>query len=87
MVCGLSPLSRYYRGALGALIVYDITKHATYAIVEQWLKELKEYSSTGVVIMLVGNKTDLKHLRAISTEEAKAFAGNCNYNAWRLSTL
>ena len=66
---------RYYRGAVGALLVYDISKHATYVNVTRWLKELRDHADSNIVIMLVGNKSDLKHLRAVPTEEAKAFAG------------
>jgi len=64
----------YYRGAVGALLVYDIAKHATYVNVTRWLKELRDHADSNIVIMLVGNKSDLKHLRAVPTEEAKAFA-------------
>ncbi|KIJ54588.1 hypothetical protein M422DRAFT_24526 [Sphaerobolus stellatus SS14] len=66
--------SAYYRGAVGALLVYDIAKHATYVNVTRWLKELRDHADANIVIMLVGNKSDLKHLRAVPTEEAKAFA-------------
>jgi len=66
---------RYYRGAVGALLVYDIAKHLTYENVERWLRELRDHADTNIVIMLVGNKSDLRHLRAVPTEEAKAFAG------------
>lgn len=66
--------SAYYRGAVGALLVYDIAKHSTYENVTRWLKELRDHADANIVIMLVGNKSDLKHLRAVSTEEAKAFA-------------
>ena len=69
------PRCRYYRGAVGALLVYDISKHATYVNVTRWLKELRDHADSNIVIMLVGNKSDLKHLRAVPTEEAKAFAG------------
>lgn len=65
---------RYYRGAVGALLVYDIAKHATYVNVTRWLKELRDHADSNIVIMLVGNKSDLKHLRAVPTEEAKAFS-------------
>jgi len=64
----------YYRGAVGALLVYDIAKHATYVNVTRWLKELRDHADSNIVIMLVGNKSDLKHLRAVPTEEAKAFS-------------
>lgn len=67
--------NRFYRGAVGALLVYDITKHESYVNVEKWLKELKEHGDSKMVIMLVGNKSDLKHLRAVPLEEAKSFAG------------
>ncbi|KAF8528201.1 ras-domain-containing protein [Hysterangium stoloniferum] len=66
--------SAYYRGAVGALLVYDIAKHATYVNVTRWLKELRDHADSNIVIMLVGNKSDLKHLRAVPTEEAKVFA-------------
>ncbi|CAK9217752.1 unnamed protein product [Sphagnum jensenii] len=66
--------SAYYRGAVGALLVYDITKHVTYENVERWLKELRDHADSNIVIMLVGNKSDLKHLRGVSTEDAQAFS-------------
>jgi len=66
--------SAYYRGAVGALLVYDIAKHATYVDVTRWLKELRDHADANIVIMLVGNKSDLKHLRAVPTDEAKAFS-------------
>lgn len=68
---------RYYRGAVGALLVYDIAKHLTYENVERWLKELRDHADSNIVIMLVGNKSDLRHLRAVPTDEARAFAGEC----------
>lgn len=69
--------SAYYRGAVGALLVYDISKHQTYDNVTRWLKELRDHADSNIVIMLVGNKSDLKHLRAVPTDEAKQFASRC----------
>ncbi|ORX89397.1 small GTPase [Basidiobolus meristosporus CBS 931.73] len=66
--------SAYYRGAVGALLVYDIAKHATYENVDRWLRELRDHADSNTVIMLVGNKSDLRHLRAVPTEDAKQFA-------------
>ncbi|VDL77741.1 unnamed protein product [Nippostrongylus brasiliensis] len=66
--------SAYYRGAVGALLVYDIAKHVTYENVERWLKELRDHADQNIVIMLVGNKSDLRHLRAVPTDEAKIYA-------------
>lgn len=68
--------SAYYRRSVGALIVYDIAKYLTFQSVERWLQELKNHEpDENIVVMLVGNKSDLRHLRAVPTEEAQAFAG------------
>uniref|UniRef100_A0A3B3TNL7 Ras-related protein Rab-25 n=1 Tax=Poecilia latipinna TaxID=48699 RepID=A0A3B3TNL7_9TELE len=66
--------SAYYRGAVGALLVYDISKHLTYESAERWLKELYDHADPHMVVMLVGNKKDLESLRTVPTEEAKDFA-------------
>ncbi|XP_072405008.1 ras-related protein Rab-25-like [Chiloscyllium punctatum] len=66
--------SAYYRGAVGALLVYDISKHLTYEKVECWLKELLDHADNNLVVMLVGNKSDLADIRAVPVEEAKLFA-------------
>lgn len=60
---------------MGALLVYDIAKHLTYENAQRWLKELRDHADSNIVIMLVGNKSDLRHLRAVPLDEAKAFAG------------
>jgi len=66
--------SAYYRGAVGALLVYDISKRVTFDNVERWLKELREHADQSIVVMLVGNKSDLRHLRTVPTEDAMRFA-------------
>ncbi|KAJ6817858.1 ras-related protein RABA2a-like [Iris pallida] len=66
--------SAYYRGALGALLVYDVTKPTTFENVSRWLKELRDHADSNIVIMLIGNKTDLKHLRAVASEDAQGYA-------------
>eukprot|EP00002_Diphylleia_rotans_P013880 TRINITY_DN2704_c0_g1_i1.p1 TRINITY_DN2704_c0_g1~~TRINITY_DN2704_c0_g1_i1.p1 ORF type:complete len:220 (+),score=59.41 TRINITY_DN2704_c0_g1_i1:65-724(+) len=66
--------SAYYRGAVGALLAYDITKYSSFENVSKWLKELRTHSDRAIVIMLVGNKSDLNHLRAVPTQEAQSLA-------------
>ncbi|KAL5226124.1 hypothetical protein ABZP36_012763 [Zizania latifolia] len=66
--------SAYYRGALGALLVYDITKRQSFDHIPRWLDELRGHADKNIVIMLVGNKSDLEDERAVSTEDAKEFA-------------
>ena len=68
----------YYRGAVGALLVYDITKRDSFENCERWLKELRTHGDAQVVAMLVGNKGDLKHLQAVDVEDAKDFAEDNN---------
>jgi len=70
--------SAYYRGAVGALLVYDIAKNLTFKNVERWLTELRENAANNIVIMLVGNKSDLRHLREVPTDTAKEFAEKNN---------
>lgn len=45
---------------MGALLVYDISKHQTFENVERWLKELRDHAESNIVVMLVGNKSDLR---------------------------
>ncbi|KAK8914639.1 Ras-related protein RIC2 [Platanthera zijinensis] len=66
--------SAYYRGAVGALLVYDVTRRTTFENAERWLRELRDHTDPNIVVMLVGNKSDLRHLVAVSTEDGKAFA-------------
>ena len=79
--------SAYYRGAVGALLVYDISKQVTFENVERWLNELRDHADSNIVIMLVGNKSDLRHLRAVSTEEAAQFAEKHNLSFIETSAL
>lgn len=64
--------SAYYRVAVGALLVFDTKTHVTFQNLERWLKELCDHTDSSIMIMLVGNKADLRHLRAASTEEGQA---------------
>jgi Ras-related protein Rab-2A len=64
----------YYRGAAGALLVYDITRRDTFLHLSRWLEEAKQHAHENMVILLIGNKNDLEHRRAVSTAEGQAFA-------------
>ncbi|KAK4801146.1 hypothetical protein SAY86_021633 [Trapa natans] len=66
--------SAYYRGAVGAMLVYDITRRQSFDHIPRWLEELRSHADKNIAIMLVGNKTDLEKQRAISTDDAKEFA-------------
>uniref|UniRef100_A0A2P2IP01 Ras-related protein RABA3 n=1 Tax=Rhizophora mucronata TaxID=61149 RepID=A0A2P2IP01_RHIMU len=66
--------SAYYRGALGAVLVYDITKRPTFDHVARWVEELRAHADNSIVITLIGNKADLVDQRAVPTEDAVEFA-------------
>jgi len=70
--------SAYYRGAVGALLVYDISDRNTFQNAERWLKELRDHTGTNTVVMLVGNKSDMEHLRAVEKDDAAAFSAKHN---------
>ncbi|TXG69739.1 hypothetical protein EZV62_004674 [Acer yangbiense] len=66
--------SAYYRGAVGALLVYDISRRQTFDSIGRWLNELHTHSDMNVVTILVGNKSDLKDAREVTTAEGKTLA-------------
>ncbi|XP_065852878.1 ras-related protein RABA5a [Euphorbia lathyris] len=66
--------SAYYRGAVGALLVYDISRRQTFESVGKWLNELHTHSDMNVVTILIGNKSDLNDVREVPTGEGKALA-------------
>ncbi|CAK4775400.1 unnamed protein product [Aphanomyces euteiches] len=72
-----SLTAAYYRNAVGALVVYDITNRHSFEHVTHWLEQIREHAHENVVLILVGNKCDLAHLpntRQVSTLEAARFA-------------
>ena len=68
----------YYKGAKGALLVYDITRKETFESVDKWIPDLKKNGDEQVTIMLIGNKCDLESQRQVSREagenKAKEFS-------------
>ena len=68
----LAPL--YYRGAAAAIIVYDITRAASFQTLKNWVRELQQLGPENIVLAICGNKSDLEDKREVSTAEAKAYA-------------
>ncbi|XP_043475215.1 ras-related protein Rab-14 isoform X2 [Leptopilina heterotoma] len=64
----------YYRGAAGALMVYDITRRSTYNHLSSWLTDTRNLTNPSTVIFMIGNKSDLEEQRDVTYEEAKQFA-------------
>lgn len=64
----------YYRGAAGALLVYDITSRDSYNHISSWLADARSLANPDIVIILVGNKSDLEAEREVTFLEASRFA-------------
>jgi hypothetical protein len=62
----LAPL--YYRGASAATVVYDITNAETFKKARFWVKELQKHANPGIIIALVGNKSDMSATREVPFE-------------------
>lgn len=80
--------SAYYRGAVGAIVVYDITRKESFEnATNQWIKQLKDNSESGIVISLVGNKTDLSEKRQVKSQIAREAAQIGGYQLTETSAL
>ena len=65
----------FFQGIIGALFVYDTTRHSTFQNIEaKWLKDLKEFGESDPAFILIGNKIDLKDSRIVSTEKGEELA-------------
>ncbi|XP_023344802.1 GTP-binding protein ypt3 [Eurytemora carolleeae] len=64
----------YYRKATGVLLVYDITAHSSFRSLSRWLSEARSYAEPDACVTMVGNKSDLRHLRTVTRLEAEDFA-------------
>eukprot|EP01137_Pigoraptor_chileana_P035353 Opistho-2@29226 len=69
---GLAPM--YYRGAAAAIVVYDITREASFRALKDWVKELKQLGPPNIVFAIAGNKSDLEAQRQVQTETAQEYA-------------
>jgi len=74
-----SMRTEFYKGASGAILVFDLTRMETYNAIEKWLNEIRHYAGN-VPFILIGNKADLlDHIgRVIEKEEAEEFARTHN---------
>jgi len=68
--------SAYYRGALGAMVVYDVTRRATFEHVARWVEELRAHADgSSTVVALIGNKADMPAARReVAADEAARLA-------------
>uniref|UniRef100_A0A1B0CFP3 Ras-related protein Rab-3 n=3 Tax=Phlebotominae TaxID=7198 RepID=A0A1B0CFP3_LUTLO len=64
----------YYRGAMGFILMYDITNEESFNSVQDWVTQIKTYSWDNAQVILVGNKCDMEDERVISFERGKQLA-------------
>ncbi|KYN20151.1 Ras-related protein Rab-10, partial [Trachymyrmex cornetzi] len=64
----------YYRGAMGIMLVYDITNEKTFENIVKWLRNIDEHANEDVEKMILGNKSDMEEKRVVSTEKGEAIA-------------
>lgn len=64
----------YYRGAAGALLVYDSCSRDSFNALANWLNDARTLASPNIVILLIGNKKDLEEAREVTFLEASTFA-------------
>ena len=64
----------YYRGAVGAMVVFDTTQRATFESIQRWRQSLHQAAGESVSILIVGSKCDLAAQREVSAEEATGLA-------------
>ncbi|VBB26611.1 unnamed protein product [Acanthocheilonema viteae] len=70
-------LEKYINGAHGAVVVYDVTNSSSFENLEDWINIIKQVTKAQekpIVLMLVGNKTDLEHRRVVRIERHTKFA-------------
>ncbi|XP_046809107.1 ras-related protein Rab-43 [Lucilia cuprina] len=66
----------YYRSANGVILVYDITSRESFSNLQKWIEEVRRYTASSVMLIVVGNKCDLEDEREVEFEEAQQM---CQY--------
>jgi len=64
----------YYRGAMGILLVYDVTDERSFNNIQTWFQNVEQHATEGVNKILIGNKCDWEEKRVVSTERGQALA-------------
>ena len=80
-------ITTYYKGAKGALLVYDITRKNTFDNIDNWLKELITINTNNISMCLIGNKSDLSLLRKVEKEKAQEKANKYGIKFYETSAL
>ena len=71
---------QYYRGADGAIVIFDLTDQSSFNDLKKWIKDIKNYGEKDIQIIVVGNKLDLFNQRKVTQSQANNF---CNENKYK----
>ncbi|KAF2582678.1 hypothetical protein F2Q68_00000803, partial [Brassica cretica] len=72
----------YYRGAMGILLVYDVTDESSFNNIRNWIRNIEQHASDNVNKILVGNKADMdESKRAVPTSKGQALADEYGINS------
>eukprot|EP01111_Echinosteliopsis_oligospora_P013246 TRINITY_DN46_c0_g1_i3.p1 TRINITY_DN46_c0_g1~~TRINITY_DN46_c0_g1_i3.p1 ORF type:complete len:108 (-),score=31.59 TRINITY_DN46_c0_g1_i3:17-340(-) len=71
----------YYRGALAAILVYDVTKRKSFDTMKKWVQELQKQAPASIVLALAGNKADLSGQREIPTSDLDKYLAELKQEA------
>ena len=77
----------YYKASAVAMVVYDITKEDSFLHIQNWLHDCKELAPRTVILVLIGNKTDLEDQRVVARERGENLAKENNMIFFETSAL
>lgn len=75
----------YYRGAMGILLVYDVTDEGSFLNIRNWMRNIQQHASDSIECILIGNKCDLTQDKVISTERGQELASEYNMKFFEAS--
>ena len=77
----------YFSNSVCALIVYDITDEKSFSSIKNWIEECKSYTNENILLVLIGNKNDLKEQRVITKEQGQSLAEEYGMQFYESSAL
>ncbi|KAM9964665.1 hypothetical protein ACTFIW_004439 [Dictyostelium discoideum] len=64
----------YYRGAMGILLVYDVTDEKSFGSIRNWIRNIEQHASDSVNKILIGNKCDMTEKKVVDSSRGKSLA-------------
>ncbi|XP_076679587.1 ras-related protein RabJ [Andrena cerasifolii] len=77
----------YYRNASAAMLVFDLTKYNTFAAMKGWVTELRRNVEQAMILVVIGNKSDLRNERQVDVEEGRVYATKIGASYYETSAL